>query len=196
VLSRGREYAFPAPDTGGRPYVADGEVPAPLSKPATGKPASGLAYALAQAGKFKRVSLGAGIGIVVIAHWQSKHPGEHPLGVSFGVLLALGAGAGVTAERVLHYLLGWFIDPILRYLRAAWEGLLELWTLHRFQRRGMISEEETRKLETTIAKRVSAGRSRPTENRPRRYRARRPLPQHQSGPQEPPDPNGPVDPSD
>lgn len=109
------------------------------------------------------------------------------------MLLALGAGAGVTAERALHYLLGWFIDPILRYLRATWEGLLELWMLHRFSRRGMISEAETQRLETIIAKRVSAGRSRPTDNRPRRYRARRPPPQAtQPGPQEPADSNGPV----
>jgi hypothetical protein len=152
---------------------------------------TGLIYGFNAIAGFKRASIGAGLGVLLTALWLYRHPDSHPLGATLGLLLALGGGAGLAVERLLNYFAGWFVDPIRRYLAALWIGLIELFLLRRFAKRGILTGADVSKLRNRAAKRIVAGESRPYEHplAESARRSRKPAPP--PAPRSPPPPPAP-----
>lgn len=165
-------------------YDTGCDVP-PLTKATPAKPAlSGLSQALAIGKKFSYVPLGAGIGAVTASVLLLLEPELQPDALSHWNVIGMAAGAGVVLERLANYVVGRWVDPVLKHWGSRWETKLELDKLNHYLRRGLISEEEGRRIAARIAKRDVAGGPRPVGNRPATYRKRR-LPSSPSPAQEP-----------
>jgi hypothetical protein len=95
-----------------------------------------------------------------------------PAGWDESSFLGACAGAGVVAERFLHWSVGPFFDPWLKDVAAAIATRRKLAKLHRYEASGGLPESEVRRLEIRIAKQDVNGGPRVT-NRPSTYQKRR-----------------------
>jgi hypothetical protein len=101
-------------------------------------------------------------------------PDLKPGWMGYWTIIALAAGAGAVLERVIHYLAGRWVDPVLMHWGSRWETKLELDKLKDYVARGVISQDDAKRIADRIAKRDVAGGPRPVRNRPPTYRKRRP----------------------
>jgi hypothetical protein len=153
--------------------VLDGWICTPLTKTAE-QPKSGADGVASLVGgllRLKSLSVGGAAGAALLAWWLWQQP-QHPFDVAFSLLLAVGAIAGMAVQGLLSWLAGWFVNPLLRHLEAAWEARLEQWRLSVAARRGAITETEARRIASRIARRDVKGESGPYE--PPRQRNRFP----------------------
>jgi hypothetical protein len=153
-------------------------------------PLTGLAAAIDLWKKYKHLPLGAAVGSAVAFGMLLINPGLMPDGWSRGWIIAAFGIGGVALERLLHWIFGRWIDPLLAHWGAKWTARLELDRLKVFQGRGMIDEVEAGRIKKRIAKRAVAGGPRPVTNRPATYRKRRPP---APPPAPPAAPSGPAD---
>jgi len=81
-----------------------------------------------------------------------KLPSYVPEGWKPETFVAVGLAVGIGVSRISNWLFGWFFEPILRHLRAAWEARIQVRKLERYRKSGFIDEDEIKKLAAKIAK--------------------------------------------
>lgn len=158
--------------------------------PATAKsPLAGLATALELWKKYKTLPLGPALGSALGFGALFLNPEALPAGWSRAWFITGFAIAGLGLERLLHWIFGRWVDPLLTHWGAKWTAFLELKRLNEFEKRGIINPADAEKLKDRIAKRAVAGGPKSVRNRPASYRKRRlpppPNPPSQAGPSSP-----------
>jgi hypothetical protein len=102
---------------------------------------------------------------------------------------------GMTVEGLLHYFLGWYVEPKFHQLRARREAELQLEDLDRAERDGSLDKDECGRIRARITRRKIAGGFKPRRRRgPNRIRpleAPPPIVFPSRSPRIPPAPTGP-----
>ena len=104
-----------------------------------------------------------GLAGAIVHKWLE--PGSDPVSWSDGGEALEGMIIGMTVEGLLHYFLGWYVEPKFHQLRARREAALQLEDLDKAERAGVLSKEECDKIRARITRRKIAGGFKPRRGR-------------------------------
>lgn len=156
----------------------------PLNALAAGRPRTGAAYAplstaatttgkrsilpatFAAIGKLRQIPLGALLGLAVAGAFRFVRPDLSPGGWMEAPFALFCAACGILLERTGHYAFGWYVDARLKHLAARYEARVELAKLRDYEKQGVLSQADVRRIAARIARRDVAGGPRP-QGRPR-----------------------------
>jgi hypothetical protein len=117
--------------------------------------------------KLRQYPLGAMLGIVTAASMNYLAPELTPDGWMQAPFTLSCVAGGMLLERTLHYMIGWYLDPQVHHAAVSREARIRLAKLREYQRAGVITEEDARRIAAQIAKRDVAGSLKPAPRVPR-----------------------------
>jgi hypothetical protein len=135
--------------------------------------------------KLRHVPLGAILGVSVGGGIEMFAPETLPGDLHDWSFYLVWICCGVTLERTVHWLYGWWLDPYLYHQKATREARIQLRILKDYVERGFVPEEVAKKKRQGIALVDVAGHPPPRRRRMTPY-TRRPKPG--AGVTEPADP--------
>ena len=136
-----------------------------------------LPAALGMVDKLRRYPPGALFGLSLAAAVHLFSPSLRPKGWLEAPFAVSCVVLGVALQALLHWGVGWWVDPTLEDLRLSREAQLKLAKLEHYAEAGMISQEDARRLRDKIAKHDVAGDPKPRRSRSSyRKRAKDPAP--------------------
>ena len=139
--------------------------------------------------KLKHYPLGAMLGIVTAASMNYLAPELTPDGWMQAPFTLSCIAGGMLLERTAHYVIGWYLDPQVHHAAVSREARIRLAKLREYQKAGIISESDAKRMAARIAKRDVGGSLTPLTRPPRgpyKKKSKSPAP-----PPEPPDPAEP-----
>jgi hypothetical protein len=117
--------------------------------------------------KLRQYPLGAMLGIVTAASMNYLAPELTPDGWMQAPFTLSCIAGGMLLERTLHYMVGWYLDPRVHHAAVSREARIRLAKLREYQRAGVISEADAKRMAAQIAKRDVTGSLKPIARPPR-----------------------------
>jgi uncharacterized membrane protein len=105
----------------------------------------------------KKVPFGGAVGVALAGALLWFAPHLVPQGWRVEAVVGVFLAAGVVVHRLSEALLGWFVEPAARHLRARWEAALQLRKVERYRRQRLIAAAEAKRLAGAIARKDVTG---------------------------------------